>query len=211
MIIHRCEQRSDEWFELRRGKITGTGFQMVQAKGRGGGPSKTRKDYMEKLCIEKVCNITIKNKFKTTGPMQDGTEREDESISVYEDDQLIIVGRVGFVEIDEWMGISPDGLIGDDGGLEIKNPLITTHFKYLKNKQELLNDYKWQVNGSLMATGRKWWDLVSYHPDAFPDGKDRRLCILRVKRDEKICDDLRYECDKFIEELKKEIEESRNV
>ena len=160
-----------------------------------------RTGYMKKLRSERVHGVTISSGFKTTGAMQTGIEREDEARIAFEKATGIVVETVGFVECDHWMGISPDGLIGDDGGFEVKCPDLVTHDDYIE-AGTLPSAYKWQIHGSMMATGRKYWYFVSYHPDARPED---RLFILKVERDEKICDDLRYECDKFIAELKTKI------
>ena len=76
-------------------------------------------------------------------------------------------------------GYSPDGLIGDDGLIEIKCPLATTHANYLLNNK-LPTDYLQQVQGGLWVSGRKWCDFVSYHPNF----KENDIFIIRVDRDE---------------------------
>ena len=197
MIIHDCEQRSEEWDILRRGRITATGFQSVQAKGQG----LMRTKYMKKLRTERLHDVTIRSGFKTTEAMKIGIEREDEAREAFEKKMNIEVQTVGFVECDNWIGISPDGLIGKDGGVEIKCPNLVTHDDYIESGK-LPNDYKWQVHGSMMATGRKYWYFVSYHPDA---RKEDRLFILKVERDEELCSNLRTDCDKFILDLKAKI------
>lgn len=85
---------------------------------------------------------------------------------------------------------SPDGLIGDDGGLELKNPAPKTQVKYLV-KNELPSKYKCQVHGSLIVTGRKWWSFLSYCPGFAP-------LLVRVEWDE-FTDLLRAELEKFHE------------
>jgi len=79
-------------------------------------------------------------------------------------------------------GVSPDGLIGDDGGIEIKCPKPSTHVKYLRNGK-LPSEYKAQVMGCLWITGREWWDFMSYHPQ-MPN------LLIRVHRDEEYINQL---------------------
>jgi putative phage-type endonuclease len=200
MRLLDIEQGSEAWFNIRLGKITASHFQDVQAGGQG----KTRAKYMKQLRAERIYGVRAGSDYSNKH-MDRGTELEPEALDFYENSTFSVVDRVGFVEVNEWMGISPDGLIADDGGLELKCPMLLTHLEYLE-KGTLPSAYKWQVHGSMMATGRKWWDFVSYHPDAFTDSRDDRLFILRVERNEKLCDSLRYDCNLFIEELKAKIE-----
>ena len=79
------------------------------------------------------------------------------------------------------VGCSPDGLVGEDGGIEGKCPNPATHPSYLELVDTPPSEYRWQVQGSMLVTGRPWWDFVSYHPD-FPD--ELQLHVVRVKRDE---------------------------
>ena len=200
MKVHSdIEQGTPEWFALRLGRITGTGYQSVQAGGQG----KMRTAYMKRLRSERIYGVPCGSDYKN-GHMERGTELEPQAISAYEDNQYCIVERVGFISDGEWIGFSPDGLIGDDGGVEVKCPMLTTHVDYIESGK-LPSDYKWQVHFAMALTGRKWWDFVSYHPDAYNDERDDRLFILKVDRDEKICDNIKYECDRFIEELKASI------
>jgi hypothetical protein len=86
----------------------------------------------------------------------------------------------GFCEHDDGRcGCSPDTLVGEDGGAEIKCPERTNHVRYLY-EGILPKDYAVQVHMSLYVTGRKWWQFVSHHR-GFP------MFILKVQRDEAIC------------------------
>ena len=207
MIIHDVDQRSELWYKLRLGKITGTGFSDVVAKGKGGSPSKTRATYLSRKLREHKYGRRFESGVNSYH-MKRGVLLEDEGIEVFEFKTHDIVSKVGFVEFNEWIGVSPDGLIGDDGGIEIKCPMDTTHQKYLD--ADKITDYDWQVHGNMMVTGRKWWKLVSYHPDFIGNGRDDRMLIKTYERDEKKIDELRYECDRFAKELKTLIEGIRH-
>ena len=77
--------------------------------------------------------------------------------------------RVGFILTDDGrVGCSPDGLVGEDGGLELKCPSPAKHVSYLLDEQELVDEYTHQVQGCLYVTGRAWWDLMSYYPGMEP-------------------------------------------
>jgi putative phage-type endonuclease len=200
MIIHAdIDQRSEAWHLLRCGRITGTGFVNVMAKGKGNAPSKTRTDYMYQLASERLGDA--RSNFKVTGAMQDGIDFEDEAREAYEFTRLAPVQEVGFVEMDENIGVSPDGLIGNDGVLEIKIPLGKTHLKYVA-EDRLPPEYKKQVQGQLWVCERQYCDFVSYNPFM----THHKLHVVRVERDEKFIDELKYECSRFLQELNKMIE-----
>lgn len=97
--------------------------------------------------------------------MERGLELEEAAMKWYEFETDQDTREVGFITDDDGRyGCSPDRLVGDDGGLEIKCPMADTHIKYLLSPTALVDEYRHQVQGGLWITGRKWWDLVSYHP-----------------------------------------------
>lgn len=101
--------------------------------------------------------------------MERGTEMEAEARAAYELEMGVDVQQVGLIlRDDEMFAGSPDGLVGDDGGLEIKCPAIHTHIGYLLNPDSLADEYRGQVQSILALTGRDWWDLWSYNPDLPP-------------------------------------------
>ncbi len=119
-----------------------------------------------------------------TGPVEEGNRREPEARTWYEETTKLRIQQVGFIQTEDLrFGCSPDALVFDDahpeffGGLELKNPQPTRHVEYVMDVNELLNEYKHQVHGSLIVSGFDWWDLVSYCPP-LPAVK------LRVVRDE---------------------------
>ena len=173
MKIYLIEQRSDAWRALRLGKITGTSFDVMAAG---------KKPTIETLCLrtaaERITGVSCDN-VRITDAMQYGIDTESEAIAAYEIETLAHVQRVGFLELDEYVGLSPDGLVGKDGGVEVKCPQPHTHLFYLSRKGKAWTAYRWQVQGALWITGRKWWDFASYCP-AFGD---KRLIIERVEPD----------------------------
>lgn len=192
MIIHSdIIQGSDEWYKIRLGKVTASNFSKVLAKGQG----KTRKAYMLKLAAERLTGESQES--YSNGSMDWGTEHEDEARRHYEAINGVTVDQVGFVELNEDVGASPDGLIGEDGGLEQKCPLTTTHLEYIMaNKAPSV--YVPQIQGTMWVTGRKWWDFASYDPRM----KSNKMFKIRVHRDQEYIDNLQYEVDKFVKELK---------
>ena len=103
---------------------------------------------------------------------------------------------VGFVLRDDGeVGGSPDRLVGEDGGLEIKNPAMHTHIGYLLDPPSLVADYAPQVQGYLYLTGRAWWDVLSYNPDLPP-------LVARVEPDAAFQAALDGALDTFLSELR---------
>lgn len=174
MIIHRCQQRSSEWFALRIGRVTGTRF----AKMAGGTPS-TFETLCKVIAAEKITGKPAEKEIFITHAMQHGIDTEDDARYVYEMETMNTVEQVGFIERDDMYGISPDGIM-DNCGLEIKCPLPHTHLSYLLSNA--WKAYKWQVQGSLWVTGFDCWDFVSYCP-SYGDGN--RIKIESVEPDAK--------------------------
>jgi hypothetical protein len=122
--------------------------------------------------------------------MEQGSILEHEAIPWFEFAHDVAIDRVGFCTTDDGRaGCSPDGLIGEDGGIEMKCPLPHTHLKYLL-AGTLPADYAAQVHGSMYVTGRKWWMFVSYSRK-FP------ALVIRVERDEKIQEAIKTALDGF--------------
>ena len=199
-IIKDIKQGSDEWLELRLGKVTASRLSDVIAKGRGSNPSKTRESYMLQLAAEILTGDAqdgYTNKY-----MEWGNQCEPQARSMYEFDSGNDVEEIAFVKVDDWFGVSPDGLVGDDGLIEIKCPKTTTQIeRFLKS--EFPSEYKAQVQGQLLATGRDWCDFVSFDPRI--NGEAQYFCI-RVGRDEEYIKELGEKIQLFISELKTMLE-----
>ena len=195
MIIHKMEQGSPDWFEVKCGKISASNISDVLAKGQG----KTRHSYMMRILSERMTGIP--KETYTNGAMQWGIDTEPQARAVYEFETLNAVEQVGFVEVDEFLGCSPDGLIDADGGIEIKCPNTETHLQYILDNR-LPPEYVCQVQANLWMTERQWWDFVSFDPRIKPDGKNLCLWKIRVERDEKKIKQIAVEVELFIEELK---------
>lgn len=180
MIVYKeLEQGTDEWLRVRAGKITGSEFYpLISAstgKGRGG-----HINYCRKKAVEKICGIetaTFKN-----GAMLQGTEREPYARMAYELLKEVEVEQVGFVELNEYVGCSPDGLVGEDGILEIKSKTDDGHAKLLLGEEDFESQYIWQALYVAYVCGRKWADLISYNPHF---GKSS-VYIRRLERNEEV-------------------------
>lgn len=158
---HNIEQGTEEWFALRQAKFTASTFKNLFA-------TKTTASYnneIYRVVFEKLTGEspeTYKNEY-----MERGNELEPFARAAYEMESFNDVTPGGFFELNEFVGCSPDGLIGDEGGLEIKCPKFSTMIEYLV-KKKLPTEYYWQVQGSLFVTKRKYWDFFGYHPKLKP-------------------------------------------
>ena len=172
MIVHDIEQRTPEWFALRAGKITGTSFRTMANGTKAGIES-----LCQRVAIELIEGPEPEEGYKSAA-MENGIAMEGEARRAYELETWNEVREVGFVEVGPLIGFSPDGLIGDDGGVEIKNPLRKTHEYYCRvGKYD--TKYDWQMQGSMWASGKNWWDFVSYC-EAFTT---QPLLIIPIKPD----------------------------
>lgn len=192
MVIHRMEQGSEEWKTIRKGLMTASNAQAISANGKG------LVTYITDLVAEKYSK-GIAEGFKNTY-MEYGTELEPVARSMYELQQSVKVEQIGFVEVDEYTGCSPDGFVGDDGMIEIKCHQDKKHFRLIVNGiDEIDSGYVWQVQMNLMLTGRKWCDLICYNPNY-----EQELVIFRIEPDQEAFAQLRAGIEKgkaLIQEL----------
>lgn len=197
MILHKVEQGTPEWLELRLGIPTASEFDAIITplwKARTGEGVKT---YLARKIVEKVCRHL--DDSQESWAMEQGSILEKEAIPWFEFTHGLDVQRVGFCTTDDGrVGCSPDGLIGDDGGIEIKCPYPHTHLKYLM-AGTLPPEYAAQVHGSMLVTGRPWWMFVSYHRK-FP------AVVLKIERDENVQRALRGALDEFLKSFDEQME-----
>ncbi len=189
-------QGSDEWKAMRLGKVTASRVSDVIAKTKSG-PAASRANYAAQLIAERLTGTPAES--YTNAAMQHGTETEPEARSAYEFYQGVTVQEIAFVahpKIDQ-AGCSPDGLVGDDGLVEIKAPNTSTHLETLLG-QSVPGKYITQIQFQLACTGRKWCDFVSFDP-RMPE--NMRLFIKRVDRDDAKIKELEMEIASFLLEL----------
>lgn len=192
MIHHKVEQNTDEWMDLRKGKFTASSFKDLFATKT----SAAYKNAIYRVVFERLTGEqpeSFSNDY-----MKRGHELEPFAIKSYEMETFNEVDKPGFFELNEWIGASPDGLIGTDGLIEIKSPAYGTMIDYMLSKK-LPSIYKWQVYGQMYVTGRQWTDFVSFHPSL-------DLVIIRVDRDESIINELAEKLNESIEEVKRIID-----
>lgn len=170
MIIHDVIQGSEEWFALRRGKFTSSNFSDLFY----GKTTATYKKAVLKPVYERLTGKSPDD-FKSAY-MNRGNELEPLAVEWYERKTFTKVHPGGFVELSDWIGASPDGFIGNNGMLQVKCPAWHTMIGALNGDNSILDEYKIQVQGELMVTGREWSDLMFWHPDLQP-------VIIRINAD----------------------------
>lgn len=191
IIVDTIEQGTDEWFEKRLGIPTASHFsEIITSDGK---PSKQKSRYLFQCAAEKV--LGTREESYTNPAMERGKQLEEEARNVFSmitENEVIIPGFCYYDERKD-RGGSPDGLIGDDAGIEIKCPLRHTHISYVLSGK-LPSEYFHQVHGYMYLTNRKHWYFFSYYPGLAP------LC-LKVVRDDKFIDALDKAIDIFVKDV----------
>jgi|SRR5680860_75195 len=190
------EQRSEEWYAARLGKVTASRVSDVMAKIKTG-EAAARKNYRMELLCERLTSRQADN--FVSGPMQRGIDLEPMARGMYEGINGVLVIETGFVDHPDidWFGASPDGLVVDDGLMEIKCPNTATHIEFIRTG---IIDHKYQLQMlvQMMCTGRKWCDFVSFD-DRLPEQLQYRCA--RVHRDFKKEIDVITEVKAFLNDL----------
>lgn len=196
--IFDCEQGTPEWYQCRLGIPTASLFHTVLASGRGGGESKTRREYLYKLAGEILTGEPMYSYMNNH--MERGKEMESEARDMYVFLSDLEPTRVGFIRNGQ-KGCSPDSLIGADGMLEIKTKLAHLQCEVL-HCDEFPLEHKAQCQGQLWIAEREWVDFVSYWPKL-------PLFAKRVFRDEPYINKLVSAVDQFNNELADLVEKIR--
>lgn len=190
-------QGSEEWFAIRKGKMTASHAQAIGNCGKG------LDTYITEIMAE-FYSSGEKEQF-TSKHIERGNELEPLARSMYELETGNDVTEVGFIEMNEYSGCSPDGLINEDGLIEIKCVDDVSYFKHLLNGiDEVDTKYIWQVQMQLLVTNREWCDLVVYNPNY-----EKSMCIFRITPDQEKHEQLKKGIAKGIE-LIKQIKEKIN-
>ena len=200
------EQRTEEWFQQRLGKVTASRISDVIAKTKTG-VSTSRQNYLVQLVSERITGK--KGDSFVNQAMLDGIEREGAARAIYMLNRDVSVTEVGFFDhpVIKNSGASPDGAVNAEeegkyaGLIEIKCPIETTHTNTLMSKS-VPSKYIPQMQWQLACTGAKWVDFVSYNPN-FPE--ELQLFVARVDRDDTYIGELEAEVVKFLEEVEQTI------
>ena len=200
------EQRTEEWFQQRLGKVTASRISDVIAKTKTG-VSTSRQNYLIQLVSERLTGK--KGDSFVNQAMLDGIERESAARELYMRTRGVSVTEVGFFDhpVIKNSGASPDGAVNAEedgkyaGLIEVKSPIETTHTNTLMSKS-VPSKYIPQMQWQLACTGAKWVDFVSFNPN-FPE--ELQLFVARVDRDDTYIGELEAEVIKFLDEVEQTI------
>lgn len=196
------EQRSPEWFAARCGKVTASRLYNVMARTKSGYAA-SRQNYMAELICQRLTGKP-EEEF-TNAAMMRGTELEPVAREMYALNEFdAVISEVGLIDHPTIAGFaaSPDGLVNDDGLIEIKCPNTWTHLQTLKTGVPK-RQYLLQMHAQMMCTGRKWCDFVSFD-DRLPP--ELAYFKTRINFDEVLAEEIEQEVVKFLTELETEIQ-----
>lgn len=196
-----ASQRSPEWFQARCGSLGASSVHEAIAKTKTGWSS-SRANCEARLIVERITGIP--QETYVNAAMQHGIDTEEQARAYYSfmtDNEVDEVGLIKHPRI-AWTHASPDGLIGDEGLLELKCPQPAAHLAVLTG-EPIPSKYLTQINWQMACTGRQWADFVSYSP-AFPE--NMRMFSKRIARDDKAIGSLERQVEEFLAELDAKIE-----
>lgn len=206
MIYKDIIQGSDEWFEIRKGKITASRIVDIMP-GVKGKYLASRKNYLAEKVIEILINESQEHFISEA--MQWGIDNEPLARSAYEAITGTFVDEVGFIDHDtiQLLGSSPDGLIGTDGGIEIKCPNTAQHLSAILTGN-VKRDYIFQMQTLMMCGNLQWCDYISFDP-RMPN--NLQLYIKRFPRDEIMIAEIIMEVEKFKNELQEMLKKLKEI
>ncbi len=196
------EQRSPEWFAARCGKVTASRLYDVMARTKSGYAA-SRQNYMAELICQRLTGKPEEG--FTNAAMMRGTELEPVAREMYALNEFdAVISEVGLIDHPTIAGFaaSPDGIVNDDGLIEIKCPNTWTHLQTLKTGVPKYQ-YLLQMHAQMMCTGRKWCDFVSFD-DRLPP--ELAYFKTRINFDEVLAEEIEQEVVKFLTELETEIQ-----
>ena len=197
MKIHNFEQRTEDWYNIRKGKMTASNAETIIANGKG------LETYIYNLMAEYYSSAEKENYINAD--MQRGIDLEPEARLEFEFYTDLDVQEVGFIEYNEFIGVSPDGLIGDDGLIEIKCPNDSIYFKLLLSNN-IKPEYIAQMQMQMYVTDRQYCYFVSYNPNF-----EKSLYIKKINRDEEMIEKLKKGLERGTQLIKEIKENFRKV
>lgn len=194
-IIEDIEQGSQEWIDLRLGKVTASRVKDIMTNGRGGSISKTSETYMMDLIAERLTGET--KPFFENDAIRWGNDNEPAARAMFEIKEGLEVREVAYIQHSEYVGMSPDGLVGDDALIEIKCPNTTTQIKRALSGS-YSEDYKAQIQMQLWVSGRSKCYFLSFDPRL---DCDAGYLLEVVERDEEYIAEMESRVSAFVEKM----------
>jgi len=195
------EQQTEQWHNARLGKVTASRLSDVMARTKTGYGA-SRANYMTELVLERLTGRRAEG--YTNAAMQWGIDTEADAKAAYEFRTNAEIVSVGFIDhpLIDMTGASPDGLIGEDGLIEIKCPNSATHIDYLLTGM-VPKKYDLQMQWQMACTGRQWCDFVSYDPRLPPN---LSMLVKRIDRDYDLIAEMEIEVREFLDEVTRTVE-----
>ena len=197
MKIYNFEQRTEDWYNIRKGKMTASNAETIIANGKG------LETYIYNLMAEYYSSAEKENYINAD--MQRGIDLEPEARLEFEFYTNLDVQEVGFIEYNDFIGVSPDGLVGDDGLIEIKCPNDSIYFKLLLSNN-IKPEYIAQMQMQMYVTDRQYCYFVSYNPNF-----EKSLYIKKINRDEEMIEKLKKGLERGTQLIKEIKENFRKV
>ena len=195
MQVIECVQGTEEWLTARIGVLTASLFSTALDVLKSGKPSKAAEDLAFDIAHEAVSRAKAGTVFATPA-MARGSELEPLARAAYEGKTGAFVDECGLILSDDGrLGYSPDGLIGNDGLIEIKCPSNSRKISTIWLTGDV-SEYIHQMQGGMMLTGRKWCDFIMFDPSLEPVNK--HLYIKRIERDDAFIEDMRSKLTEFL-------------
>ena len=193
------EQRTPEWFSKRLGKVTASRIADLMAKTKTG-PGASRANYLAQLVTERLTGTPTES-YKSPA-MDWGIEQEAAARAAYSARTGVLVDEVDFVDHPTMQaGASPDGLVGEDGLIEIKCPNTSTMLEYLEDRT-IPQKYRLQMQWQLAVTGRDWCDFVAFDP-RLPE--HLQLLVIREPRNTDLVVEITHEVNRFLAEVERKV------
>jgi putative phage-type endonuclease len=193
------EQRTPEWFAKRLGKVTASRIADLMAKTKTG-PGASRANYLAQLVTERLTGTPTES-YKSPA-MDWGIEQEAAARAAYSARMGVLVDEVDFVDHPTMQaGASPDGLVGEDGLIEIKCPNTSTMLEYLEDRT-IPTKYRLQMQWQLAVTGRDWCDFVAFDP-RLPE--HLQLLVIREPRNTDLVVEITHEVNRFLAEVERKV------
>ena len=197
MKIYNFEQRTEDWYNIRKSKMTASNAETIIANGKG------LETYIYNLMAEYYSSAEKENYINAD--MQRGIDLEPEAKIEFQFYTGLDIKEVGCVELNEYILASPDGLIGDDGLIEIKCPNDSIYFKLLLSNN-IKPEYIAQMQMQMYVTDRQYCYFVSYNPNF-----EKSLYIKKINRDEEMIDKLKKGLERGTQLIKEIKENFRKV
>ena len=209
--LSTLKNRDQVWLQVKNGKFSASLFYRLMTDQKARGLSKGAMTYVTEIILQRETDgETEQYNLKQ---FKHGKEYEKEAVEEFQKRTGETVTKYGeeqeFIQISDYVGCTPDGLIGEDKGIETKCPDSKTHYFNLlnlkaENIKEIYPEYYWQIQGSLYITGRKSWYFVSYDPRF--KNPEKRILILEIKRNEEDITDLKRKLFDAVVEAKKGVQ-----